>query len=184
MLGLNISIHSSWLASLEIDPNGIDAIALENSPIVRSRAIAMLVAARAGKPVEDLVLDALSAAVPTPDETHPTWFREAVEYVLASYREPLSTSAIAAQVGIHPIHLARTFRRLMGTSITEYVQVLRLLEALRLIVDQGTTIAEAAAQAGFSDQAHLARLARRFWGQPMREIKAILRSNVGIVQGA
>jgi AraC family transcriptional regulator len=57
---------------------------------------------------------------------------------------------------VHPVYLARVFRRRHGCSVSEYLRALRLEEAGRLVL-QGAPLAQAAYAAGFADQAHFTR---------------------------
>lgn len=73
---------------------------------------------------------------------------------------PLSVSAIAAEVGVHRVHLARMFRDHYGLSVTEYAQRVRLERARHLLTRGRAPLAEVAALAGFSDQSHMTRAVR------------------------
>jgi AraC-like DNA-binding protein len=61
--------------------------------------------------------------------------------------------------------LARQFRAAYGTSPYRYL-MMRRLERARDTILQGTPLADAAAQTGFSDQAHLSRQFRAAYGMP------------------
>ncbi len=45
-----------------------------------------------------------------PARQPPRWLREAVAMLQERFYEPLSLEQIAAAIGVHPVHLARTFR--------------------------------------------------------------------------
>ena len=82
-------------------------------------------------------------------------------------REPdrkLELRTLAADAGIHPTHLARTFRRVHGRSIGDYVTGLRVQCVCTALAETGATLAEIAADAGFVDQSHLTRVFRRALG--------------------
>jgi AraC-like DNA-binding protein len=65
------------------------------------------------------------------------------------------------------------FRRYFGVSAGEFVQRLRLRDAVRELV-LGTPIATAAARAGFSDQSHLTRVMRDTLGiMPGRAVRRL-----------
>ena len=71
---------------------------------------------------------------------------------------------VAAEVGVHPVHLAATFRRFYGCSIGEYSRRRRLEHARRLLADRSLNLAQVAVEAGFADQSHLTRAFRRHAG--------------------
>ena len=78
---------------------------------------------------------------------------------------------LASNAGASPWYLQRLFRRSVGCSPHEYQTLLRLSLARRLLAE-GLPIADAAAEAGFSDQAHLTRLFSRHFGFTPGEFRA------------
>jgi AraC-like DNA-binding protein len=71
--------------------------------------------------------------------------------------------SLAAELGTHPSHLVRVFRREYGLPPHKYVVGRRLDHARRLLLD-GRPIADVAAEAGFHDQSHLTRHFRALLG--------------------
>ncbi|MEB8343806.1 helix-turn-helix domain-containing protein [Streptomyces endophyticus] len=71
--------------------------------------------------------------------------------------------AIAADVGLSPPRLRTLVRASVGIPLVRLRQWARLREAIADL--PGESVAAAAASAGFSDQAHLARTARRLIGR-------------------
>ena len=74
-----------------------------------------------------------------------------------------SLEALASELGTHPSHLVRVFRREYGLPPHRYVVTRRLDRARRLLLE-GMPIAEVAAVAGFHDQSHLTRHFRALLG--------------------
>jgi len=77
--------------------------------------------------------------------------------------EGFSIADVAAELGAHPSHLTRSFTRAYGMPPHRYLISRRVDHARRLLVD-GWKPADAAASAGFHDQAHLTRHFRRILG--------------------
>jgi AraC-like DNA-binding protein len=71
--------------------------------------------------------------------------------------------ALARDLGVHPSHLVRVFRREYGLPPHRYLVGRRLDRARRLLLD-GVPIAEVAAATGFHDQSHLTRHFRALLG--------------------
>lgn len=94
----------------------------------------------------------------------PQWLAEARDLIHAEFAEPLSVSKIADSVGVHSVHLARTFRKHYHASIGEYVRRLRIESAQRDISSTDLSLAEVALRSGFYDQGHLSRVFKRFTG--------------------
>lgn len=77
-------------------------------------------------------------------------------------RDP-GLAALAAEAGLSRFQLLRAFARELHLTPHAYL-VQRRLALARALIDRGTSLADAAAHAGFADQSHLTRLFRRFLG--------------------
>jgi AraC family transcriptional regulator len=88
----------------------------------------------------------------------PAWLRSAEELLRAHIADSLGLSELADAVGVHPMHLARTFRSRHGISVGEYGRRLRVAWAASEIARRDTPLALIAAQAGFADQSHFTRV--------------------------
>ncbi|HKQ52201.1 MAG TPA: AraC family transcriptional regulator [Pyrinomonadaceae bacterium] len=110
-----------------------------------------------------------------PAAATPRWLERAKELIRASFSESISPVRVAETVGVHPIHLAREFRRHCGRSIGEYVRHLRVEFACREIRETKKTFLEIAAAAGFADQAHFARTFKRLTGLTPGQYRANFR---------
>ena len=73
-------------------------------------------------------------------------------------------AVLAADAGVHPAHLARTFRRHFRASVGAYARRLRLDGAARRLAMSNDSMAAIAVEAGFADQSHLTREFRRWLG--------------------
>jgi AraC family transcriptional regulator len=83
--------------------------------------------------------------------------RSVREWVECTLGQQITVGELAAHVGLSPAHFTREFKRATGTSPHTFVMERRLERAWRLLV-AGKSIADAAVQSGFCDQAHLSRL--------------------------
>jgi len=95
-----------------------------------------------------------------PGERRSKWLATVEERLRAEFRLPPSLHELAREVGVHPVHLARSFRACTGVSVGAFVRKLRLEWAEQQLVSTSTPLAELAAEAGFSDQSHFTRLFR------------------------
>ena len=94
----------------------------------------------------------------------PRWLRQAFDYVHAHFTEAIRLDDVAKSIGVHPVHLARTFRESYGLTLGEQVRALRVEFACTLLSTSDTRLAEIAAASGFSDQAHFSRVFRQHVG--------------------
>jgi AraC family transcriptional regulator len=115
--------------------------------------------------LEGLALELTAVVARSRDRGHREPRLEAVREMLTQHlASPPSLAAIASEVGIHPSHLARTFRARYGESVGEHGRRLRLEWAAQRLARTDEAIASIAAGAGFADQSHLTREFKRRYG--------------------
>jgi AraC family transcriptional regulator len=118
--------------------------------------------------VEGLMLEILGEAArahrPGAVAAQPAWLRRVLERLHDCPADSLTLSSLAQEVGVHPAHLARTFRQHCRCSIGEYLRRLRIEHACQELQRTGTPIAEIALRAGFFDQSHFSRVFRQQTG--------------------
>jgi AraC-like DNA-binding protein len=73
-------------------------------------------------------------------------------------------AALAHNLGVHQVYLARIFRERWNCSPREYAQRMRVREAAHRLASTRQPLAEIALDAGFADQAHLTRIFGRVVG--------------------
>jgi AraC family transcriptional regulator len=131
--------------------------------------------------VEGLILELLVEAARAGRERaarpRPQWLREAHDLIHENVGRPLTLSSIAREVGIHPAHLARTFRARYGRSIGDYVRRLRIERAAGELSDSSAAIAEIGLRAGFFDQSHFSRVFRDHTGLTPAAFRAAARAH-------
>jgi AraC family transcriptional regulator len=105
----------------------------------------------------------------------PRWLRQAAEILHAQFSETLTLSALAQSVGVHPVHLARTFRQQYRCTVGDYVRRLRVEAACRALSTSDTPLAEVALLAGFSSQSHLSTTFKQHTGMTPTEYRSAFR---------
>lgn len=80
------------------------------------------------------------------------------------FSEPLSTAAVAAELGCHPDHLTRAYRRRFGHPPIEALHRERVRLARKLLADTGDGQETVAAACGYADVRHFRRWFRRLAG--------------------
>ena len=71
-------------------------------------------------------------------------------YCMDHYREPISLSQIAMALRISESHISHLFGRAFGISFPNYINGLRLNDAVKLLERTNTSIIEIASQSGFA----------------------------------
>lgn len=106
-----------------------------------------------------LELMALVARRREADVARPRWLALACE--MLRERAATSVGGVAGECGVHPVHLARAFRRFVGCSPGAYLRRCRVERAAELLRRGALTLAEVALRSGFADQSHMTRAFRR-----------------------
>jgi AraC family transcriptional regulator len=94
----------------------------------------------------------------------PRWFPLVRERLHEEFRENLRMKDLADDAGVHPVHLARVFRRIEKQTPGDYLQGLRVRQACCLLREREYPLALIAAECGFADQSHLTRVFRKLAG--------------------
>lgn len=80
---------------------------------------------------------------------------------------------LARDAGMHPVYLARLFRRYVGTTMSHYLRRRRVREVIARL-DPGTPLGKAAHEARFADHAHMCRAFRAETGLTPSEYRVLL----------
>ncbi len=95
----------------------------------------------------------------------PAWLEEARRRIEGAFREEVRLGDLAARAGVHPVHLARSFRAHLGSSPGAYLRRLRIQWAAEALLESPEkSITEVALEAGFYDHGHFARAFRAALG--------------------
>ena len=97
----------------------------------------------------------MSNSFETENRHVPSWLIRARELMRDCCTTTITVSSVANHLGVHPVHLARAFRRYFHVSPGEYVSKCRISCARDRLLNSTLPLAEIAADVGFSDQSHL-----------------------------
>jgi AraC family transcriptional regulator len=99
------------------------------------------------------------------------WLGQVDSILRDRFREPVTLAQVAGDGGVHPVHLARAFRKRFGYCVGDQIRKLRIEAACRELHRSGLSIAEIAARTGFADQSHLSRTIKSHTGMSPREFR-------------
>lgn len=170
------------LLTIEVLDEGLDVTArtqiCDESSMQRSDTVAHLAASldrelidwdfAAGYAIEGLCLELVAALKrirrSAADIRRPRWLDD-VRTRLEILDRPATISDLAREIGVPAYRIQRAFRAAHGESPAQFVRRTKIAAAKGLLRD-GHTIADIAAQLGFTDQSHLGRVFRRHVGVP------------------
>lgn len=106
----------------------------------------------------------------------PPWLHQVEDCIRARMTESLRLSDLAAVAGVHPVHLARSFRRFEGCTVASFIRRLRVERACRELQREDASPVEIALACGFRDQSQFCRTFKRVTGLRPSQFRAQLRS--------
>ena len=124
----------------------------------------------------ELMVETSRRSLGTMERRPPRWLEHLEELLRASFTESLTLGELAAEVGVHTVHLARVFRKFHGCSIGDYVRQLRVDFASRELATTDVPLADIAAAAGFADQSHFSRTFKQHTRLQPTEFRNMFRS--------
>ena len=170
---LNIAIDDEWIRSRIARPEQVPKVSrlLNANAASLSRRLFyefLMNDVASALSIESIVLELFAQVCRANEsnnlESRAKWLDRVREMVHEKAATGLSVGCIANEVGVHPSHLARTFRRVFGVTLGDYLRSTRLDQAAGLLAKSSMSICEVAGKCGFSDQSHLTRLFRRQFG--------------------
>lgn len=110
----------------------------------------------------------------TPEKAAPRWLGRVKERLHEDFRGSLRIRELATDAGVHPVHLARVFRKYEKQTPGDYLQRLRVRAACQLLRQREWPLAAVAAECGFADQSHLTRVFGKLAGSTPAQFRRTL----------
>jgi AraC family transcriptional regulator len=185
---LQVYVRRSVYESAVAELFGCDASSAElvprfgiTDPLLEQLALVLADALRTGAIGDGLYIDTVAQMIavhlarshsvqsrpghlpPTPMVPHQR-MRQLIEYIESNLQDHLTLDAMAAQVCISPLYLARAFKGAIGQSPHQYVLMRRIERAKELLRNTDMPIVDVALSVGFSSQSHLSHWMIRHTG--------------------
>lgn len=129
--------------------------------------------------IEGLALEVIAESsrnsARTSEHGRPRWLERAREILHAQSTDAPTLSSLAEAVGVHPIYLARSFRKHYRCTVGEYLRRLRIENACREMTVSRKPLSEIATASGFYDQSHFSNAFKRYTGMTPAEFRATVR---------
>ncbi len=133
-----------------------------------------------GLAVEGLALEIIAEAsrrsLKELGRTPPHWLEQVRDFLHEQPAERPSLVRLAESVDVHPVHLAREFRRFYRCTIGDYVRQSRIEFACHQILTSDASLSDIALAAGFFDHSHFARTFKRHMGMTPNQYRTALQS--------
>ena len=110
----------------------------------------------------------------------PDWLKEVKYFIDSNPSFSFDSSEIAEKVGIHRVHLSRTFSKLMGCTLQEYIILKKLETAHSFLNESDLNISSVAYEAGFADHSHFNKIFRKYFNTNPQSYKSKLLSGTHV----
>ena len=96
---------------------------------------------------------------------HSPVIRNVIRYARTHLNEDLSLRSLAERFNINRTYLSTLFHQEMGTTLTDYINALRIEYATELLCNNHFSIAVVCTEVGFSDVSYFTRVFKKVMGQ-------------------
>lgn len=113
------------------------------------------------------------------DDVHNTPIEKAQIFIMNNFRDEISLDRLALEARLSKFHFARQFKAVTGFTCMQYLSMVRLSEATKLITSTRLRVSEVCYEVGFGDLTHFERRFKRDTGYtPSAFRKAFGRSAI------
>ena len=142
---------------------------LEKKPAQREIAALLKIAA---VNLADLMYDYYSGSDASKAEIN--IYPEILTYIMLNYTNKISVKKISEYCHCSESHINHIFKRNNGLSISQYVNLLRIKKAKRLLINTNLSISEIAYMTGFSEANYFTNIFKKFFeGMSPKEYRKI-----------
>jgi AraC family transcriptional regulator len=128
--------------------------------------------------LESLLAEILSHAARIPcigSKCTPPWLTRILDKLKTEHCHRLTLDELAREAGVHPVHLSRVFRHVVGEGVSDYVHRLRVRSACEQMLSPEASLADISFTTGFADQSHFTRSFRKITGMTPAAFRSFLR---------
>jgi|TARA_B110000238_G_C16123813_1_gene438313 AraC family transcriptional regulator len=158
--GFHIELNEDWFSNFDIQITDFEGSINLKNPIIKNLMNKVFIESKINDQysnisIEAFLIDIFSTIKENKEKYYknPTWVKKLQE-LLVEEQIDYSLKNLSSILDIHPIHLSREFKRYFGTSLGNYIRLLKLNKAFYLITSNKFSMTEICYQCGFYDQSH------------------------------
>ncbi len=96
---------------------------------------------------------------------------DTLTYIAQNYRLPLSLEEVAGQINLSPTYLSKKFRKVTGVTFKEYVNYIRIKQAVQALLTTDDSITKIAVDCGFNSSNYFKDIFRKINGVSPRAFR-------------
>ena len=97
--------------------------------------------------------------------------KRAMQFIYAHFSTDLTLDEVAAHVHLNPSYFSSVFKKACGSSFKEYLNMVRVEEAKRLLGNTSYAILDIAVAVGFEDQSYFSKVFKRICGLSPKQFR-------------
>lgn len=101
---------------------------------------------------------------------------DVISYIHKNYQEDISIDKLAQMSYVSPYYLCREFKRFTNSTIIQYVNVTRVMNAQRMFMETDKNITEISRDTGFSNITHFNRVFKSVMGMTPSKYRKIYKT--------
>ena len=180
--GFHIELESNWFNSLDLDLSRVQG----SLNVVNPQLQVLLYKIFRESKVEDttrsiaiqsLLIEAVSRLGGYEKDAYrtlPSWVIQLRNVLHDTPSENWTLSALAQTVGIHPVHLSRSFAQYFNCTLSHYIRSIKIQRALALLSQKNRSLTDIAYECGFADQSHFIRCFKEVYQSKPSAYRTIL----------
>lgn len=158
--GFHIELTENWFSTYDINIRDFEGSINLRSPLIKNLMNKVFIESKINDPyshlsIETSLIEIFDAIKQTKARSfkRPLWVKKLQELLLEEEMD-YSLKNLSSILAIHPIHLSREFRRYFGTTLGNYIRLIKLNKAFYLLTSNKFSMTEICYTCGFYDQSH------------------------------
>lgn len=158
--GFHIELNQDWFSNYDINTIDFEGSINLKSPVVKNLMNQVFVESKindrySNASIEASLIKIFDSVKETKENAskRPVWAKKLQE-LLFEEDVDYSLKNLSALLEIHPVHLSREFSKYFGTTLGNYIRLLKLNKAFYLLASKQFSMTEICYECGFYDQSH------------------------------
>ncbi|MEZ4859193.1 MAG: AraC family transcriptional regulator [Flavobacteriaceae bacterium] len=180
--GFHIEMKENWFANFDVQITDFEGSINLKNPLIKNSMNKVFVESKINDQYSNLSIDTLLIEIfsnlkETKEKktNNPIWVKKLQELLIEEQID-YSLINLSSILGLHPVHLSREFSRYFGTSLGNYIRLIKVNQAFNLIVSNQFSMTEICYKCGFYDQSHfITNFKRIYYTTPSKFLKKISR---------
>lgn len=107
----------------------------------------------------------------------PVFVNDIVEFIKLNYHDDISLAVIAKHINMNEAYISRKFKEIVGRGISEYINVVRIEMAIKLLLQTNFSVTRIATDVGFNNSSYFASVFEQMIGVTPKKYRTINKAD-------